>query len=118
MQAARSAMRSLQGEFSKRVHELVHGLTQLRMYVEAAIDFPDEDLPPEVGAGCKETILYLKDEISQYLVDDRRGERLRNGATLFDVEVVRPSLASSDRLTTSPENVICRRTRDFDPSLA
>ena len=43
-QAARAAMRSLQGEFSREVHELVEALTALRVYVEAAIDFPDEDV--------------------------------------------------------------------------
>jgi tRNA modification GTPase len=43
-QAARLALRSLQGEFSRRVEELVNKLTQLRMYVEAAIDFPEEEI--------------------------------------------------------------------------
>lgn len=53
-QAARAAMRSLQGEFSREVHELVEAMTALRVYVEAAIDFPDEDVEflasPEVTA--------------------------------------------------------------------
>src|SRR5690606_36776915 len=43
-QAARCAMQSLQGEFSKRIHELVEKVIYLRMYVEAAIDFPDEEI--------------------------------------------------------------------------
>ena len=43
-QAARSALRSLQGEFSKRIQQQVEALTQLRMYVEAAIDFPEEEI--------------------------------------------------------------------------
>jgi len=43
-QAARAAMRSLQGEFSLEVRELVDSVTALRVYVEAAIDFPDEDV--------------------------------------------------------------------------
>ena len=43
-QAAKCALRSLQGEFSKRIHALVEGLTQLRIYVEAAIDFPEEEI--------------------------------------------------------------------------
>ncbi len=42
--AARAAARSLQGEFSGRVHALVEQLTRLRMYVEAAIDFPEEEI--------------------------------------------------------------------------
>ncbi len=43
-QAARSALRSLQGEFSKLIHEQVEALTRLRIYVEAAIDFPEEEI--------------------------------------------------------------------------
>ncbi len=43
-QAARSALRSLQGDFSRRVHAVVAELIQLRIYVEAAIDFPAEEI--------------------------------------------------------------------------
>lgn len=43
-QAARSALRSLQGAFSACVNQLVEALTHLRVYVEAAIDFPDEEI--------------------------------------------------------------------------
>jgi len=43
-QAAKSALNSLQGEFSNQVHELVEQVTNLRLYVEAAIDFPDEEV--------------------------------------------------------------------------
>ena len=43
-QAARLAVRSLQGAFSQRVHELLEVLIRLRMYVEAAIDFPEEEI--------------------------------------------------------------------------
>jgi tRNA modification GTPase len=42
--AARSAMRSLQGDFSKAIHTLVETLTHLRMFIESAIDFPDEEI--------------------------------------------------------------------------
>jgi tRNA modification GTPase len=43
-QAARAALRSLSGMFSDAVNELVEQLTALRMYVEAAIDFPEEEI--------------------------------------------------------------------------
>lgn len=43
-QAARSALKSLQGEFSHKIHELVDAVIYLRTYVEAAIDFPDEEI--------------------------------------------------------------------------
>lgn len=43
-QAARCALNSLQGDFSKLVHEMVESIIHLRMYVEAAIDFPEEEI--------------------------------------------------------------------------
>ncbi len=43
-QAARCALRSLVGDFSKIIHNLVESLIKLRVYVEAAIDFPDEEI--------------------------------------------------------------------------
>jgi len=43
-QAARCALHSLQGDFSKLVHQLVENVIHLRMYVEAAIDFPEEEI--------------------------------------------------------------------------
>ncbi len=43
-QAARSALRSLQGEFSRQIQALVEALINLRIYVEAAIDFPEEEV--------------------------------------------------------------------------
>ncbi|WP_133408523.1 tRNA uridine-5-carboxymethylaminomethyl(34) synthesis GTPase MnmE [Parashewanella tropica] len=43
-QAAKSALHSLQGEFSNHIHQLVDDVTNLRLYVEAAIDFPDEEV--------------------------------------------------------------------------
>lgn len=52
---ARAAMRSLEGAFSRRVHELVAALTALRVRVEALIDFPDEDLEgPERAVVARE----------------------------------------------------------------
>jgi tRNA modification GTPase len=44
VQAAKSALQSLQGEFSNKIHSLVEAVIQLRIYVEAAIDFPDEEI--------------------------------------------------------------------------
>lgn len=58
--AARMALRSLQGEFSKKIHELNEQLIHLRLFVEAAIDFPEEEidfLSDGKVAGKLETIL-------------------------------------------------------------
>ena len=43
-QAVKAALRSLQGEFSQNVHDLVEKIIQLRLYVEAALDFPEEEI--------------------------------------------------------------------------
>ncbi len=63
VQAARCAMQSLQGEFSRRIHELVEKVIYLRMYVEAAIDFPDEEIDflsdGKVATDLAEIIDYL-----------------------------------------------------------
>jgi len=62
-QAARSAMRTLQGEFSRIVHELVRRLIAIRVNVEAAIDFSDEDIDvlsdTGVAQALKETLTLL-----------------------------------------------------------
>ena len=44
LQAARNALRSLQGDFSREIHTLVENVTHLRVFVEAAIDFPEEEI--------------------------------------------------------------------------
>lgn len=49
--AARGAMRSLQGEFSKHIHTLTDELVRLRVQVEAALDFPDEEIGEADGVG-------------------------------------------------------------------
>jgi tRNA modification GTPase len=62
-QAARCAVQSLQGEFSNRIHQLVEKVIYLRMYVEAAIDFPDEEIDflsdGKVATDLAEIIDYL-----------------------------------------------------------
>lgn len=68
-QAARCAVRSLQGVFSQRIHELVESLIQLRIYVEAAIDFPDEEIDfladGKVASELNTLSLVLDEIISQ-----------------------------------------------------
>ena len=63
-QAARAALRSLKGAFSDAVNALSEQLTTLRMYVEAAIDFPEEEI--------------------DFLADDELGERLAACASAFE----------------------------------
>ena len=95
-QAARSAQRSLQGEFSRRIEALVEGLIQLRLYVEASIDFTDEDID-FLGEGA---IANQLDELKQMLdaiqASARQGCLLREGMTL--VIAGRPNAGKSSLL--------------------
>jgi len=54
----------------------------LLAHQEALIDFPDEDLPPEVEARLHASLATLIAEIANHLADERRGERLRTGITI------------------------------------
>ena len=80
--AARAAVRSLTGRFSDAVHRLVAALTELRLYVEAAIDFPDEEidfLADGQVASRLDSLIAQVDELDRAA---HRGRRLRDGMTL------------------------------------
>lgn len=77
--AARSAMRSLQGEFSSRVRSLVGELIELRMLVEATLDFPEEEIGAEHRIQAADRLSRLKVALNQVLETSRQGSILRNG---------------------------------------
>jgi tRNA modification GTPase len=77
--AARSAVRSLQGEFSRHVHRLVEAMISLRMYVEAAIDFPEEEGDFLGDQQITDAIEELLVEIDRVLVSAQQGCLLRDG---------------------------------------
>jgi len=80
--AARSALRSLQGEFSRRVHALVEALTRLRLYVEAAIDFPEEEIDFLADERVLRDLDVLENDIGQLFDSTRQGCLLRDGMTV------------------------------------
>ncbi|MFN2333982.1 MAG: tRNA uridine-5-carboxymethylaminomethyl(34) synthesis GTPase MnmE [Wenzhouxiangellaceae bacterium] len=75
--AARAAGRSLEGEFSRRVQALVEAVTALRVYVEAALDFPDEDIDFLVEGDVSQRLIELQRQ-SAALLDQARAGRLLN----------------------------------------
>ena len=81
-QAARSALRSLQGEFSTRIDALVDQLTRLRMYVEAAIDFPEEEIDFLADGKIARDIVGLLEQIDAVLCQAQQGSLLREGMTI------------------------------------
>jgi tRNA modification GTPase len=80
--AARAAQRSLQGEFSRRIHELVETLTALRVFVEAAIDFPDEEIDFLAESDVLERCDDAVQRLDGVLADARQGRLLRDGIVL------------------------------------
>jgi len=82
VEAARSAARSLVGEFSSRVGSLASGLTELRMHVEACIDFPEEEIDPADRAWQARRLADLRASLAAILADARQGAVLRDGLTV------------------------------------
>jgi tRNA modification GTPase len=80
--AARAAMRSLQGEFSTRVVATRAALTQLRVYVEAAIDFPEEEIDFLASRELTERVAYVRQLLDEVLEAARRGALLTRGLTV------------------------------------
>jgi tRNA modification GTPase len=80
--AARAARRSLTGEFSRRVEELIERLTALRTYVEAAIDFPEEEIDFLSQAGVAERLAALRTALAGLETAARQGALLHEGLTV------------------------------------
>ncbi|MDT8398182.1 MAG: tRNA uridine-5-carboxymethylaminomethyl(34) synthesis GTPase MnmE [Pseudomonadales bacterium] len=81
-QAARCAIRSLQGEFSSRIAELVTAITELRIYVEAAIDFPEEEVDFLDSGNIAGRLEQIQKQVHEVLVQARQGAILREGLTI------------------------------------
>lgn len=96
VQAARAAIASLQGEFSSRVHALVEGLIELRMYIESAIDFPEEEIDFLSDQRIAEHLLALLEQLSALRAVASQGQLLRDGMTV--VIAGRPNAGKSSLL--------------------
>jgi tRNA modification GTPase len=115
--AARAARRSLDGEFSRRVEQVVEGLTQLRVYIEAALDFPDEDIDFLAAPELATRLAQVSDALAALRRDAERGKRLVDG--LHVVIVGAPNVGKSsllNRLTGEDRAIvstIAGTTRDL-----
>jgi tRNA modification GTPase len=89
-------MRSLQGEFSIRVHQLLEALIALRMYIESAIDFPEEEIDFLSDAGLLQQLQTVEDEHRQLMQSTRQGTLLHEGMTV--VIAGRPNAGKSSLL--------------------
>jgi tRNA modification GTPase len=83
----RQALRQMEGALSGLIQSWRGRLTACLAHLEAVMDFPDEGLPAETEAAISRDILGLENDIAQYLDDNRRGERLRDG---FRIAILGP----------------------------
>src|SRR5205807_4031053 len=91
----RQALRQLDGQLGEIYRGWSDRLLRLLAHLEAAIDFPDEDLPPEIEARVAAETAALAAEIARHLADGNRGERLRDGIA---VAIVGPPNAGKSSL--------------------
>ncbi|MCK4708019.1 MAG: tRNA uridine-5-carboxymethylaminomethyl(34) synthesis GTPase MnmE, partial [Gammaproteobacteria bacterium] len=80
--AARAAMRSLQGEFSKQIHSLVESVINLRVYVEAALDFAEEEIDFLKESDINQQIQQIIDTNQNILTEAEKGRVLNEGMTM------------------------------------
>lgn len=95
-QAARCAVRSMQGVFSRRIETLVDAVTHLRIYVEAAIDFPEEEIDFLADGKVATGLQNLRDQLQGIMLEAQQGTILRDGMKV--VIAGRPNAGKSSLL--------------------
>lgn len=95
-QSARSALRSLSGEFSNQVNLLTKLITELRVFVEATIDFSEEEIDFLESSQVNDRLINIEKEIASILATAKKGAILREG--LFIVIAGKPNAGKSSLL--------------------
>ena len=94
--AARAAQRSLDGAFSREVFALTDAVVRTRVWIEAAIDFPEEEIDFLAAPSLQADLADLQSRFTTLLAATRRGQRLRDG--LHVVILGRPNAGKSSLL--------------------
>ena len=114
--AAKSAVNSLQGRFSEKIHELDDRIVRLRIHVEAAIDFPEEEVDFLADDLIHQALAEIEVAMAQTLAQTEQGALLREGLTL--VFAGRPNAGKSSLMNyfsgreTSIVTSVAGTTRD------
>ncbi len=95
------AIKMMKGKSSEKFNELREKLLKILSFVEAKIDFPDEDLPEENLKKIKEDSLDVLNEINKILNDQKVGEIIREG---FKIAIVGPTNAGKSSLLNNLSN--------------
>jgi tRNA modification GTPase len=93
VEAAKSAVRSLSGEFSQRINTLLSKLIDLRMYVEACLDFPEEEIDFITQGRVADKLAAIIDELTAVFAKAKQGSLLREGINV--VLVGQPNVGKS-----------------------
>lgn len=93
VEAAKSAVRSLSGEFSNRINALLSKLIDLRLYVEACLDFPEEEIDFITQGRVAEKLTAIQNELAQVFAKAKQGSLLREGINV--VLVGQPNVGKS-----------------------
>lgn len=101
-QAARSALRSLQGEFSNAINSLLIKMIEMRVYVEAALDFPEEEIDFLADDSVKQRMQDIKATLVEIRTKAQQGSLLRNGLNL--VIIGEPNAGKSSLLNVLAGN--------------
>ena len=101
-QAARSALRSLQGDFSKAINSLLIKMIEMRVYVEAALDFPEEEIDFLADESVMIRLNAIKHQLAEITAKATQGSLLRNGLNL--VIIGEPNAGKSSLLNVLSGN--------------
>ena len=101
-QAARSALRSLQGEFSSSIDSLLIKMIEMRVYVEAALDFPEEEIDFLADEKVMLRLQAIKDQLIEITYKAKQGSLLRSGLNL--VIIGEPNAGKSSLLNALSGN--------------